>query len=418
MQGGYKNIFYLIHRRYGKTLTAVNLILLLALEKPGLYLYLFPQTNQCRLVIWKGRGTDGILFLDRIPAALIRKKNNAEMSIELINGSVIKFVGSNNYDALVGINAMVIMYDEYPLQDPQAREYLSPVLVESGGVEILFGTPRGHNHAYDTYQMALKNPNWFVRKLTVDDTTREDGTPVITPQMLDNERLNGKDEEIIQQEYYCSFDIGNKGAYFTEQLAQADYEGRICDFELNPRAPVMTVWDIGVRDATAVVLFQADGYSLNIIGYLEGNNQGVEWYWDELHVLKQRLGFSRWGQHFAPHDIMVREWGNSARSRLASAAAIGLHFQRIPRLSEQDNIAAGRSLFPICRFHATNTKRLLLCLREAMRQYDELNKIFKDKPVENWAVHGLDSFCYTGVVWRHQFAHPDMNRPVRFDSNF
>jgi phage terminase large subunit len=418
LYGGYKSLFFIIHRRYGKTLTAVNLILMLAMERVGLHLYLFPQTNQCRLVIWKGRGSDGILFLDRIPIGLIKNKNNSEMSVELINGSIIKFVGSNNYDALVGINALTIVYDEYSLQDPEAREYLSPVLVESGGTEILFGTPRGHNHAYDAYQIALNNPSWYVKKLTVDDTTREDGTPVITQEMLENERRNGKDEEIIMQEYYCSFEIGNRGAYFTEQLAQAEYEGRICDFQISKTQAVHTVWDIGVRDATAILLFQSDGWSINIIGYIEGNNKGVEYYWDELHVTKEKLGFNRWGHHWGPHDIRVREWGNSARSRLASAAAIGLHFQVIPRLSEQDNIAAGRSLFPICNFHATNCRRLLLCLREAMREYDEDKKIFKQKPFDNWALHGFDAFNYTGVVWRHQFAHPDLNMPMKYQSSF
>lgn len=415
----YRSIYALIHRRYGKTLTGVNLLLIRALMRVGLHLYLFPQTNQCRLVIWTGRGKDGIKFLDRIPPQLIRKRNNADMSLELINGSICKFVGSNNFDALVGGNPLTIIYDEYPIQDPLAREYLSPALVEAEGTEILLGTPRGHNHGYDAYNTALANPDlWFLRKLTVDDTTKEDGTPVITHEMIERERRNGKDEEIIQQEYWCSFEVGNRGAYFTEQLAQAEYEGRIGDFEINKNIPVHTVWDIGVSDATAIVLFQSDGYMLNVIGYFEGNNKGVDYYWDELYVLKQKIGFNRWGYHFGPHDITVREWGNSARSRLASAAAIGLHFQRIPRLSEQDNIAAGRSLFPICRFHSTNCRRLLLCLREATRQWNELKQRFDPKPFDNWAVHGFDAFNYMGVVWRQDFAHPDMNMPVKYQSSF
>lgn len=414
----YKHVYALIHRRAGKTLNGVNLITMRALEVPGLHIYLFPQTNQCRKVIWKGRGSDGIPFLDRIPREIIKKINNSEMSVELHNGSIEQFVGSNNFDALVGINAQTIVYDEYPIQDPQAREYLSPILLENGGTEIILGTPRGHNHAYDVYQMALNNPDWFVQRMTVEDTRREDGTPIITEEMLHVERRNGVSEEIIQQEYYCSFEIGNQGAYYTEQLAQAEYEHRIVELNISPSQPVHTVWDIGVRDATAIILFQSDGYMLNIIGYLEGNNKGVDWYWHELNQMQHKLGFRRWGSHWAPHDIRVREWGNSARSRLASAADIGLHFQVIPRLTEQDNINAGRSIFPFCKFHATNAKRLLLCLREAMREYDEERRIYKEKPFENWAIHGFDAFNYMGVVWRHQFAHPDMNLPRTYVSNF
>ena len=108
----YRSIYCLIHRRYGKTLTGVNLLLICALRRVGLHLYLFPQTNQCRLVIWTGRGKDGIKFLDRIPKTLIKKINNADMSVELINGSICKFVGSNNFDALVGGNPLTIVLKE------------------------------------------------------------------------------------------------------------------------------------------------------------------------------------------------------------------------------------------------------------------------------------------------------------------
>lgn len=387
----YKSFLYIIHRRYGKTLNAVTLITLMALKKPGLYIYLFPQTNQCRLVIWEGRGSDGIRFIDRIPEMLISKKNNSQMAIHLINGSIIKFVGSNNFDALIGLNACMIVYDEYSLQDPQARELLSPVLVENGGIEVVLGTPRGRNHLYDLYEMAIHNPDWYVKKLTIQDTTREDGSPVITEAMIDRERRGGKSEETIQQEYYCSFDVGNEGAYFTEELNRAYEEQRVLDFEVNASALLMSVWDIGVADATAVILFQSNGYQIDIVGYLEGNNKGVDWYWDEINRMKHQLGIRRWGYHFAPHDIAVREWGNSARSRLSMAADMGLHFQKIPRLSKQDNIASGRSIFPFCRFHKTKAQRLLLGLREAMREFDEKTQRYKDMPFKNWAIH-----CFTG----------------------
>ncbi len=419
MRERYRHVLVIIHRRAGKTLTALSITTMLAIERPGLHFSLLPQTNQCRKVVWKGRGKDGIRFLDRIPTQLIAgRPNNMEMSVPIINGSIIQFCGSNNYNALVGTNALSLAYDEYALQDPAARDYLSRILTESEGVELIFTTPRGHNHAYDVYQMAINNPKWYVVKLTVEDTKREDGSPVITPEMIADERRNGVAEEIIQQEYYCSFEIGNQGAYFTEQLATAEYESRIGDFEIHKNRPVMTAWDIGVRDATSVILFQSDGYNIDVIAYLEANNKGVDHFFDELWVLQQKLGFKRYGHHFAPHDVMVREWGNSARSRLASAAQLGLHFQRVPRLSEQDNIAAGRSVFPFCRFHATNCKRLLLCLREARREYDEDKRIFKDKPFENWALHGFDAFNYMAVSWRNEFAHPDMNMQRKYQSGF
>ena len=59
------------------------------------------------------------------------------MSIELINGSIIKLEGSNNFNALMGSNPVGIIYSEFPLHNPLARQYLSPILAENGGWEII-----------------------------------------------------------------------------------------------------------------------------------------------------------------------------------------------------------------------------------------------------------------------------------------
>src|SRR6185312_3106327 len=406
----YRHIYSILHRRAGKSLTAINILTMLAIQKPALYFYLMPQTNQCRKVMWLGRGSDGVLFLDRVHPALRSKINNSEMSIQLVNGSIIQFVGSNNFDALIGSNPYAIFYDEYALQTPLAYELLAPILVENGGIEVIFGTPRGHNHAYDLYNVAINNPEWFVQRLTIEDTFREDGiTPIITLDQIEQERKNGKSEETIAQEYYCSFESGNVGAYYTRELAQAEYEQRIVDFEININLPVHTSWDIGVGDNTSICLFQQDGKYIRYVGYIEGNNKGFPEYVAELEQLKYSLGIKRWGYHFGPHDLRVREWANSARSRLQVAAELGWHFLIVPNVSVQDRIEAGRALLRDCIFHKVHCRHLLRCLREAMREYDELLKTFKDKPLHNWALHGFDAFTYGAVAWRENFARPEQN---------
>jgi hypothetical protein len=409
-----KHIYWIVHRRAGKTRTAINVLTIAALQAPGLYLYLMPQSNQVRKVVWKGRGSDGVRFLDQVPHQLIKKSNNVEMTVELLNGSIMMFAGSNNYDSLMGINPLMIMYDEFPLQNPLAYELLSPILLENGGTEVIFGTPRGHNHGYDVYNVAVNNPNWYVKRLTIDDTMKVDGSPIITSEHIEEERRNGKSEEIIQQEYYCSFDIGNQGAYYTNEISVAEYEGRIRDFDINPNLPVHTSWDIGIRDSTSICFFQQVKDQIHYIAYIEGNNKGLQEYWKEVQDMKTALGFHKFGYHFAPHDIRNREWASSARSRLAMAAELGLHFLVVPDLSIQDRIDAGRAFLRDCVFHKTYCRQLLRCLREAMREYDELHKVFKDKPLHNWALHGFDAYTYGAVAWRHQFADPQMNEVRRY----
>lgn len=411
---GYKHALWIVHRRAGKSLTSLNMLFMAAMQKPGLYLYLLPQSNQTRRVIWLARGSNGVKFLDYLPAKLIKRVNNIEMMIETINGSIIQFAGSNNYNALMGLNALYIFYDEMSLSNPMAHQLLSPILLEAKGTQVCFGTPRGHNHFFDLYEMARQNPQWYVKKLTIEDTKKDDGSPIITLEQIEEERRNGKSPELIDQEYYCSFESGNQGAYYTEELAQAEYENRIRDFDIRTDLPVHTSWDIGISDSTSICLFQQIGDQIFYIGYIEGNNKGVQHYKDELESIKLRLRFNKWGYHFGPHDLRCRDWGNSARSRLAMAAEIGLHFIIVPALSIQDRITAGRAFIRDCVFHRTNCIHLLRCLRETMRKYDEVNKVYSDRPLKNWSLHGFDSFTYGAVAWRDNFSRPDQNSPIKY----
>jgi len=60
-------------------------------------------------------------------------------------------------------------------------------------------------------EVARKNPeNWFLSELTVLDTTDNNGNRIVTDQMIDEERRDGMDEDLVQQEYFVSFDASVK----------------------------------------------------------------------------------------------------------------------------------------------------------------------------------------------------------------
>jgi hypothetical protein len=413
----YKNIYWIVHRRAGKTKTAVNILSMFSTLDIGSYYYLLPQRNQAKRVIWKGMDGAGMRFMDHFPNTIINKINNTDMSIEVKNGSIIYLLGSNNYDALMGTNPKLIIYDEYALQNPMARQYLSPILTENKGVEILLGTPRGRNHGHQAYINAIDNPNWFVRKLTVDDTKKEDGSPVITLEDIEKERRNGLSDEMIRQEFYCDFSVGNIGAYFTEEMDRAEYEGRLKPFEINNRLPVFTSWDLGVSDPTCITFFQQDGPYINIIYYLEKTDKVVDYYARQLQEIANRFGL-RYKYHFAPHDISKREWGSSARSSLSLAHEAGIHFLRVPDVGVDNGIQALRAIFPQLRIHGSYCLPLIDALRDYRREWDEENRVFKSSPFHNWASHPVDSVRYLAVVWRDSFTRPDMNQPRKYQSAF
>ncbi len=414
----YRHIYILAHRRSGKDKLCINILLAAACERVGTYLYLFPQTNQARRVIWRGIDGDGFRFLDHIPKELVKKTNGTDMSIELINGSVIQLGGSNNFDALMGSNPIGIIYSELPLHNPMARQYLNPILVENGGWEILNGTPRGKNHGYHIWRGACANTEWFTVRLTIEDTTKACGKPVITQEQIQQERRNGVSDELLRQEYYCDFSVGTQGAYYTKEMDVMEEEGRILDFDINKSALTYTSWDLGVSDPTVIIWFQLNGQYVDIINYMEKTDEGVEYFANQLEVVKSELGFRKYQNHFAPHDIANREWGSSARSRLSLAHDAGIHFLIVRNLTIDDGIQATRSLLPRIRIHKRNAGHLVDVLKEYKREYDEVNRTFKQKPLHSWASHGADCLRYLALTWRDQFNQPQHNSPKRFENKF
>jgi phage terminase large subunit len=413
----YRYIYYLVHRRAGKDLTCWNLMWGAAIERVGTYFYMLPSHKQAKKVIWKGMIGDGTPFLKMIPKELIASINSTDMSITLVNGSIIYVLGGSNYDSVMGTNAVGIVLSEYGLHSPSIFGYLSPMILENNGWIICQTTPRGKNHAYHQFQSALKNPAWFVRMYTVADTKKLDGSPVITPEQIEQERMNGISDEMIRQEWFLDWNVGIQGAYFTKEIDQMEYEKRYGDFEINTHAPVFTAWDIGVSDPTSIILFQLNGNYLDVIYYIEERDRGVEYFKNKLDEVMQELNV-RYRYHFAPHDIMQREWGSNANTRMMAARNVGINFQRVPNVSIDDGISALRTLFPRMRINSRYAAPLLTALREYRREYDEVNRTFKSKPLHNWASHPADAARYMALAFKETLANPALTAPRKFANTF
>jgi len=177
-------------------------------QRVGSYYYFFPTFAQGRKILWDGTNKEGMRFIDHFPKELIAGEiNNTEMKIRTINGSLFQIVGTDNYNSVVGTNPIGCVFSEYALQDPDAWDLFRPILMENGGWAIFIYTPRGQNHGKRLYEMAKDDPNWFAQLLTIDDTVRDDGSPIITRAAIEDERKQGMSDDLIEQEFFCSFDV-------------------------------------------------------------------------------------------------------------------------------------------------------------------------------------------------------------------
>ena len=208
---GYKKAILCWPRRAGKDITLWHLILRQALRRVGVYMYCLPTYSQAKSVIWQSIRTDGLKLVDMIPEELIFKKNESNMSIELINGSLIKLIGSDSYNtSLRGSNPVGIVFSEYAQADPDAFRACLPIIQANNGWVVIQSTPWGHNSFFDICQIAQDSPEeWFYQRLTINDTghiSEEDVENLI--------RTNQISREFANQEYYTSFDTGVEGSYY------------------------------------------------------------------------------------------------------------------------------------------------------------------------------------------------------------
>ena len=279
-------------RRNGKDLIALNILLAKAIQKTGLYLYLGPLHTQTRQIVWLGSTNDGRKFLDYIPRQLIKPNGvrNSQMEIDLINGSMIKVVGSDQYDSLMGLNALGAVFTEYSLQRPEAWEYIRPMMAANGGWALFNGTPRGLNHFYTLYRMAEQNPDWFCEWLTRDDT----GVPTV--EAIQEERLAGMKESLIEQEFYCSWTASSESVFIPLDVVAPTIKPTAL---LDPRAYVHEPKILGCDVAYSLKGDKA------VIAFRQGRKvHAVRWYQGlDNMAFAQEIG--RFIKEYKPHAVFV-----------------------------------------------------------------------------------------------------------------
>ena len=392
MDSGYNRAIVVWSRRAGKDKTLLNLIVKKALERVGIYYYFFPTFSQGRRVIWDGIDNAGMKFLDHIPKPLIASTHANDMKIKLTNGSIIQIVGTDDVDRVRGSNPVGCVFSEFAWHNPQAYDIVRPILRANGGWAVFNSTPFGENHFFKLWEEAQSNEDWFTQLVTVDNALDNDGRRYITEKDIQEEIASGMSEDMIEQEFFCSFNANTGGFYYRKQLNQTKDENRVCRVPYEESVNVDTWWDLGIGDQTAIWFTQTVGKEIHVIDYYANSGEGLAHYAKELQN-KQYV----YGTHNLPHDANARELG-TGRSRLEMIEElIGHNVNIVPRLAVDDGIQAARSIFQHCYFDEVKCKEGLDALSNYHREWDEKNKVFKNRPSHDWSSHGSDAFRYFAV---------------------
>src|SRR6185436_19048180 len=400
------------HRRYGKDEVELHKACVAAHPSPGApmpnarianYWHCLPRYEQARKAIWTAINPHtGKLRIDEaFPHPLRENTRNDDMSITFKSGASWRVVGADNPDSLVGATPFGIVFSEWALSNPAAWGLLQPMLMENGGWADFVTTPRGKNHAYSLHQAARKNPLWFAETLTVDETK------ALTAEQLAEVRkdyvaLYGEDaaDALIQQEYYCSAEAAILGAYYGKEMAAASQQGRIGEAKADPRFPIHTAWDLGIKYANSMVIwfFQVlpglRGVARILVpGCYANSNYGIGHYAEVIRAFREKNSCTG-GVDYVPPDARQREMGvfgedNLAKQRLEVMIECRLAPKVVSDHNPADAISAVRQIFPLCQFDEMACGKGLDGLREYQTEWDDEKKIFNDRPLKNWA-------CVTG----------------------
>lgn len=390
LDDGVRNACWIVHRRGGKDTTMWNYVIKRAYLEPGIYYYFLPTFAQAKRVIWDGMINEGKRMLDYIPKAIIDgNPNNTEMKVWIKGAhgqSLIQLVGAENYDGVMGTNPKGVVFSEWSLMDPMVYDFVKPILAANNGWCVFVYTPRGKmNHGWDLAEIARKNPkDWFFEILTVRDTG------VLTEEQIESERRKGMPEDMIQQEFYCSFSRGQEGSYYGKQMEQLRLKGHIGHVDFDPAVPVRTYWDLGIGDSTAIWFAQFIGKEIHLINYYENSGEGLAHYHRILDEYRRDV-HCVYDLHVAPHDIKAREL-STGKTRLETARRLGLNFRVAPKLSIESGIEAVRMMLNRCWFDEKRCDLGIKCLSNYRKMYNEKFRVYGDSPLHDGTSHCCDAF--------------------------
>jgi len=217
------------------------------------------------------------------------------------------------------------------------------------------------------------------------------------PEVLEVERMEDKAKrpDMYDHIWEGGFLVFSEGSYYTTEMRTAREEKRIGRVKYDKAKGVVTAWDLGVGDSTAIWFAQFIGKEVHLIDYYESSGVGLDHY---VKILQDK-GYV-YEQHVLPHDVRVRELG-SGKSRLETLDALGLKGVDIaPQLRVDDGIQACRSLIERCWFDEKRCEQGIDCLVNYQRNYDENGKTWQSRPRHDWSSHGADAFRYLAVGYK------------------
>ena len=243
-------------RRFGKTHLALRELAKYASKPDQKCWYVAPTYRMAKQILWK-KIKKKLLSLN-----WVKKVNEQDLTLELVNGSEISLRGADNYDSLRGVGLNFIVMDEFADIDKEAwYEVLRPTVADTGGHCLFLGTPKGMNWAKDLYDNHTRLSNW----MSFQFTTIDGGN---VPEEEVEQARQDMDARTFRQEFMATFESFSgiiAYAFGQHNIKQADAVSATeplilgTDFNVNPMScTVMRRTAQGLHQIDEIVLHSSN----------------------------------------------------------------------------------------------------------------------------------------------------------------
>src|SRR4051794_29463523 len=264
--------YVVAHRRAGKSVAFINDLIKAALQNTRdvpvpRYAYVGPTFAQAKDLVWNyikqyTKDLPGVSY------------SESELTCKLPNRALITLYGGGQaYNRIRGLYLDGAVLDEYSQINPEAlNSVIRPALADYQGFGIVAGTPAGRDHLYDLKIQAEANPDlWGVWLI-----------PVTATDALDQDELEEMRRQLSPHQYaremLVSFEAPVENSYYGDLLVDARSQGRICSVPYDPRAKVITAWDLGMKDLTSIWFAQKIGQEIHFIDFYQNSGKGLDYY--------------------------------------------------------------------------------------------------------------------------------------------
>lgn len=370
-------------RRWGKSAFALNEIIDKALRKPGRYWIIAPSYVQAKNIYWRDNQRG---LRHWLPDALIKRKNETELYVELKNGSLIELKGADNEDSLRGTGLDGVVLDEFADFSPTVWTHIvRPMLLDTNGWAIFIGTPKGYNHFYEAFLNEQKLPDWKSYQHPSHDN------PLLNKTLLKELETEAKEsgEDVYYQEILAEFRKPTGAVY-----KEFDRKRQVRPLPYNPALPLYIAWDFGVRDPTAILWLQRSmAGEIYLVDCYEGTDSNIEHY---LQVVNAK-----------PYKTAVMHCGDPAgyQRELGTGISVadalrknGIHLKVRPGMDKQTMIRTTHGV--VQRLYVNQECDKFVQSIESYHYPKERSNAMNpttETPVHDWSSHMMDALSYFAV---------------------